>query len=137
VLRRPLPPSLGSIGAGLGEADHRVHELEQFGGVRGSCWGLGFVALVELAQAGDGGQGGKTRDQAVGGLAEGSAPAPDWPVLRGQGCGGWQGDLGQEGGGAREQPGRVGGALAGDAGGGVREERGQERAGRLAGAQEC
>jgi hypothetical protein len=27
-------PSLSSIGAGLGEANHRVHELEQFGGVR-------------------------------------------------------------------------------------------------------
>jgi hypothetical protein len=37
VLRRPLRPSLGSIGAGPGEADHHVHELEQFGGVRGSC----------------------------------------------------------------------------------------------------
>ena len=30
-------PSLGSVGAGLGEADYRVHELEQFGGVGGSC----------------------------------------------------------------------------------------------------
>jgi hypothetical protein len=58
VLRWLLRPSLGSVGAGLGKADHRVHELEEFGGVRGSCQGLGFVALVELAQACDGGQGG-------------------------------------------------------------------------------
>ena len=63
-------PSLGSICASLGEANHRVHELEQFGGVGGSCQGLGFVALVELAQAGDGRQCRKTRDQAVCGLAE-------------------------------------------------------------------
>ena len=66
-----------------------------------------------------------------------SAPVPDWPVLCGHGCRGWQGDLGQERGRAREQPGRVRGALAGDAGRGVGEERGQQRAGRLAGAQEC
>jgi len=66
-----------------------------------------------------------------------SAPMADWPVLCGHGCRGWQGDLGQERGRGREQPGRVRGALAGDAGRGVREERGQERAGRLAGAQEC
>lgn len=54
----------------MGEANHRVHELEQFGGVGGSCQGLGVVALVELAQAGDGRQCRKTRDQAVCGLAE-------------------------------------------------------------------
>jgi len=45
-------------------------------------------------------------------------------VLCGHGRRGWQGDPGQERGRPREEHGRVRGALAGDAGRGVREERG-------------
>jgi hypothetical protein len=52
-------------------------------------------------------------------------------VLRGHGCGSWQRDPGKERGRLRVKPGRIRGALAGDAGRSVREER----AGRLAGAQ--
>src|SRR5580704_18647749 len=40
--------SFTSFEPGLDEANHPVHELEEFGGARGSRQGLGFIALVEL-----------------------------------------------------------------------------------------
>ena len=46
--------SFASLEAGLDEANHPVHELEEFGGARGSRQGLGFIALVELTKTGDG-----------------------------------------------------------------------------------
>ena len=46
--------SFASFEAGLDEANHPVHEFEEFGGARGSRQGLGFIAFVELTQAGDG-----------------------------------------------------------------------------------
>ena len=45
---------LASFDARLDEADHLVHELEQFGGARGGRQGLSLIALVELPQTGDG-----------------------------------------------------------------------------------
>ena len=52
-----------SFEAGLDEANHPVHQLEQFGSARGSCQGLGFIALVELTQTGDGRQRGEARSE--------------------------------------------------------------------------
>lgn len=62
-------PLLGSIDAGASKANHLVHEVEQLGGARRSREGAGFIAFVELAQAGDSGQ----RRQA------GDRLFPDWP----------------------------------------------------------
>ncbi len=45
-----------SFEARLDEANHPVHELEQFGGARGRRQSLGFIAFVELTQTGDGRQ---------------------------------------------------------------------------------
>src|ERR1700685_1835836 len=68
--RRLGRPSVTSFEAGLDEANHSVHEFEQFGGARGSRQGLGFITFVELTQTGDGRQRCYARDQAVSGLAE-------------------------------------------------------------------
>src|ERR1700748_2306017 len=68
--RRLGRSSLSSFEAGLDEANHLVHEFEQFGGAGGSRQGLGLIAFVELTQAGDGRQCRYARDQAVSGLAE-------------------------------------------------------------------
>src|ERR1700683_3816679 len=75
--------SFASFEAGLDEADHGVHEPEQLGSARRSCQGLGFIALVELTQAGHGGQRREAREEAVCWLAEISANSLGQNALEG------------------------------------------------------
>jgi hypothetical protein len=54
--------------AGLDEANHPVYEYQQFVGARWRRQGLGFITLIEFAQARYCCQRRKSRDQAISGL---------------------------------------------------------------------